>query len=79
MTDPVNERYGITDAAIAAELAIRRSRNIEAKASAAIADMLPTVQTEAMFGAFDVLAWDGERRGRWIDQAALNGTLPGPA
>ena len=104
MTDRVNQRYALTDEAIAAEVArilpslqawaeedakvhpftpltaaevaVRRPRAVQAKASAALEGVLPTVAGEGLEEAFFQLRWDGDRCRRYIIQAAKNGALP---
>jgi hypothetical protein len=94
MTDPVNQKYGITDEAIdaevarllpamqawgeedacthpftplaGAEIAKRKERDVQGKASAAIEGIYPTVEDEAMNEVFDRLRWDGAKRRRYI-------------
>ncbi|WP_164884968.1 hypothetical protein [Rubrivivax rivuli] len=59
-----------------AELAVRRPRALQAKASAELEGVLPTVAGEGLEEAFFKQRWDGERCCRYIIQSAQKGVLP---
>ncbi len=58
-----------------ADLAQRRQRLFQAKASSVLEGLGPTVESEARFEVELRLRWDGEKTIRYIKHAARSGTL----